>query len=90
MVVVCAGGASSMIVLMIMVEYATRVVTLCACVIILCWSGCDYFQCDREIRFMSDAGQCGIIIDGGRWMYDGSRVYCILVFRMCVCVGMCV
>ena len=23
----------------------------------------DYFQCDREIRFMCDAGQCGIIID---------------------------
>ena len=63
----CGGGlcwgASSMIVLMILVEYTTRVVTLCACVIILCWSGCDYFQCDREIRFMCDAGQCGIIID---------------------------
>ena len=25
--------------------------------------GRDYFQCDREIRFMCDAGQCGIIID---------------------------
>ena len=62
-VVVCAGGASSMIVLMVLVEYTTRVVTLCACVIILCWSGYDYFQCDREIRFMCDAGQCGIIID---------------------------
>ena len=89
MVVVCAGGASSMIVLMVVVEYTTRVVTLCACVIILCWSGCDYFQCDREIRFMCDggngrrddfqcdreihfmcdAGQCGVIIDGGRWLY---------------------
>ena len=69
----CGGGlcwgASSMIVLMILVEYTTRVVTLCACVIILCWSGCDYFQCDREIHFMCDAGQCGVIIDGGRWLY---------------------
>ena len=46
-----------MIVLMILVEYTTRVVTLCACVIILCWSGCDYFQCDREIRFMCDGGK---------------------------------
>ena len=23
-------------------------------------------------------------VDGGRWMYVGSRVYCILVFRICV------
>ena len=61
-VVVCAGGASSMIVLMIMFEYATRVVTLCACVIILCWSGCDYFQCDREIRFMCNVVMVGVII----------------------------
>ena len=57
-----------MIVLTILVEYTIRVVTLCACVIILCWSGCDYFQCDREIHFMY-AGQCGVIIDGGRWLY---------------------
>ena len=84
----CGGGlcwgASSMIVLMILVEYTTRVVTLCACVIILCWSGCDYFQCDREIRFMCDGGKGGAKVDGGRWMYVGSRVYCILVFRICV------
>ena len=77
-------GASSMIVLMVVVEYTTRVVTLCACVIILCWSGCDYFQCDREIRFMCDGGKGGAKVDGGRWMYVGSRVYCILVFRICV------
>ena len=66
----CGGGlcwgASSMIVLMILVEYTTRVVTLCACVIILCWSGCDYFQCDREIRFMCDGGKGGAKADGGR------------------------
>ena len=64
----CGGGlcwgASSMIVLMILVEYTTRVVTLCACVIILCWSGCDYFQCDREIHFMCDGGKGGA---KGRW-----------------------
>ena len=59
-VVGCAKGASSMLLLMVVVEY-TQVVTLCACIIV--WSGCDYFQCDREIRFMCDAGQCGIIID---------------------------
>ena len=59
-VVVCAGGIIYMLLLMVVVEYS-RVVTLCACIIV--WSGCDYFQCDREIRFMCDAGQCGIIID---------------------------
>ena len=63
MVLVVTGRVLHVIVLMVLVEYTTRVVTLCACVIILCWSGCDYFQCDREIRFMCDAGQCGIIID---------------------------
>ena len=26
----------------------------------------------------------GAKVDGGRWMYVGSRVYCILVFRICV------
>ncbi len=36
-----------MLLLMVVVEY-TQVVTLCACIIV--WSGCDYFQCDREIR----------------------------------------
>ena len=84
----CGGGlcwgASSMIVLMILVEYTTRVVTLCACVIILCWSGCDYFQCDREIRFMCDGGKGGAKVDSGSWMYVGSRVYCICVSDMCV------
>ena len=58
-----------MIVLMILVEYTTRVVTLCACVIISGWSGCDYFQCDREIRFMSYGVKGGAKVDGGRWMY---------------------
>ena len=48
------------------------------------WSGCDYVQCDREIRFMCDGGKGGAKVDGGRWMYVGSRVYCILVFRICV------
>ena len=46
------------------------------------WSGCDYF--DREIRFMCDGGKGGAKVDGGSWMYVGSRVYCILVFRICV------
>ena len=59
-----------MIVLMVVVEYTTRVVTLWWMCMILCGvSGCDDFQCDREIRFLCDPGQCGIIIDGGRWMY---------------------
>ena len=50
------------------------------------WSGCDYFQCDREIRFMCDGiGKGGAKVAGGRWMYAGSRVYCILVFLICVC-----
>ena len=53
-------------------------------VIVIVWSGCDYFQCDREIRFMCDGGKGGAKVDGGRWMYVGSRVYCILVFRICV------
>ena len=51
------------------------------------WSGCDYFQCDREIRFMCDGGKGGAKVDGGRWMYVGSRVY----LYTCVsdmCVGM--
>ena len=48
------------------------------------WSGCDYFQCDREIRFMCDGGKGWAKVDGGGWMYVGSRVYCILVFRICV------
>ena len=50
-----------MLLLMVVVEY-TRVVTLCACIIV--WSGCDYFQCDREIRFMCDGGKGGA---KGRW-----------------------
>ena len=29
-------------------------------------------------------GEGGAKVDGGRWMYVGSRVYCILVFRICV------
>ena len=33
---------------------------------------------------MCDGGKGGAKVDGGRWMYDGSRVYCILVFRICV------
>ena len=70
-----------MLLLIVVVEY-TRVVTLCACIIV--WSGCDYFQCDREIRFMCDGGKGGAKVHGGRWMYVGSRVYCILVFRMYV------
>ena len=73
-----------MIVLMVVVEYTTRVVTLCACVSFCVEWGCDYFQCDREIRFMCDGGKGGAKVDGGRWMYVGSRVYCILVFRICV------
>ena len=48
------------------------------------WSGCDYFQCDREIRFMCAGGKGGAKIDGGLWNYVGSRVYCILVRRICV------
>ena len=48
------------------------------------WSGCDYFQCDREICFMCDGSESEAKVDGGRWMYVGSRVKCILVFRICV------
>ena len=48
------------------------------------WSGCDYFQCDREIRFMCDGGKGGAKVDGGSRMYVGSRVYCICVSDMCV------
>ena len=55
-----------MLLLMVVVEY-TQVVTLCACIIV--WSGCDYFQCDREIRFMCDGGKGGAKVDGGRWTY---------------------
>ena len=33
---------------------------------------------------MCDGGKGGAKVDGGRWMYVGSRVYCILVFRICV------
>ena len=52
------------------------------------WSGCDYFQCDREIRFMCDGGKGGAKVDGGRWMYVGSRVLYTCMSDMCV--GMCV
>ena len=72
-----------MIVLMVVVEYHSGdhfVVHVYHFV----WSGCDYFQCDREIRFMCDGGKGGAKVDGGRWMYVGSRVYCILVCRICV------
>ena len=44
-------------------------------------------QCDREIRFMCDGSKGGAKVDGGRWMYVGSRVYCILVFWICVYDG---
>ena len=83
-VAVGAGGASSMIVLMVVVEYTTRVVTLLCMCIILCGVDVFCFQCDREIRFMCDGGKGGAQVDVHRWMYVGSRVYCILVFRICV------
>ena len=70
-----------MLLLMVVVEY-TRLVTLCAFIIV--WSGCDYFQCDREIRFMCDGDKGGANVDGGSWMYVGSRVYCICVSDICV------
>ena len=70
-----------MLLLMVVVEY-TQVVTLCACIIV--WSGCDYFQCNREIRFMCDGDKGGAKVDGGSWMHVGSRVYCICVSDMCV------
>ena len=53
------------------------------------WSGCDDFQCDREIRFMCDGGKGGAKVDSGRWMYVGSGVYCITCVSD-MCVGMCV
>ena len=53
------------------------------------WSGCDDFQCDREIRFMCDGDNGGAKVDGGRWMYVGSRVYCITCVSD-MCVGLCV
>ena len=94
----CGGGlcwgASSMIVLMILVEYTTRVVTLCACVIILCWSGCDYFQCDREIYV-----SCVLVVRvlPRSMAVDGCMlvpVCIVFVFRICVyecvCMMVCV
>ena len=73
-----------MIVLMVVVEYTTRVVTWCMCIILCGVSGCDYCQCNPEIRFMCDGSKGGAKVDGGRWMHVGSLVYCILVFRICV------
>ena len=71
-----------LLMVVVVVEYTTRMVTLCACIIV--WSGCDSFQCDREIRFMCAGGKGGVKVDGGRWMYVGVRVYCICVSDMCV------
>ena len=42
------GGIINMLLLMVVVEYS-RMVTLCACIIV--WSGCDYFQYDRRDTF---------------------------------------
>ena len=55
-----------MIVLMVVVEYTTRVVTLLwMCIIALC--GVDVIIFNAIERYVScDAGQCGMIIDGGR------------------------
>ena len=71
-----------MLLLMVVVEY-TRVVTLCAC-IILC--GVDVIIFNAIERYVSClmVVRVGAKVDGGRWMYVGSRVYCILVFRICV------
>ena len=47
------------------------------------------FNAIKEIRFMCAGGKGGAKVDGGRWMYVGSRVY----LYTCVsdmCVGMCV
>ena len=83
-VVVCAGGASSMIVLMVVVEYTTRVVTLLWMCIIVC--GVDVIIFNAIERYVSCVMvvRVGPRVDGGRWMYVSSRVYCILVFRICV------
>ena len=57
------------------------------------WSGCDYFQCDREIRFMCDGGKGGAKVDGGRKMYVVSVCIVYLCYGyMCmnVCIMLCV
>ena len=76
-----------MIVLMVVVEYTARVVTLLCMCIILC--GVDVIIFNAIERYVSCVMVVRAMVDGGRWMYVGSRVYCILVFRD-MCVGMCV
>ena len=39
---------------------------------------------------MCDGGKGGAKVDGGRWMYVGSRVCIVYLCVESVCVGMCV
>ena len=55
---------------------------MCMC-IILCGVDVMIFNAIK-VRLMCDGGKGGAKVHGGRWMYVGSRVYCILVFRICV------
>ena len=80
-----------MIVLMVVVEYTTRVVTLLCMCIILCEVEVIIFNAIERYVSCVMVVRVGAKVHGATWMYVGSRVYVCrnVCMMLCVCILVC-